>query len=266
MHSTRTLRIVTLLAAVALLGVVVLAPARVAQADANAPRWTAGDFWVYTDTQTGDTLRYDVVGRESATTLLNNVYDAWHIRQTTTSGSASVTVDAWVQESNLAIVKTSVTLLNILWITTYDPPQAQASFPLSMNKQWTVALNVSIKIGNGNPATFATTLSARVDAELDVSVPAGTFHSFSIRSGTGAYAKMYYSDQVGGWSKQETYDSQDRRTGEQVLTSYRYQWNTTILAIIGALIALAAVIVVAFLWKKRKKAVGLPGGPVPPSP
>jgi hypothetical protein len=266
MHSPRPLRIVAALVTVAILGLAILAQAPRARADANAPRWTAGDFWVYTDTQTNQTVRYDVIARESATTLLNVVYDAFHIRLTATSGSISVTTDQWVREGDLGVVRSSVTILNILLVTTYDPPQSQASFPLTMSKSWTVGSNVSIKLGNNNPTTFSSTFSARVDAELDVSVPAGTFHSFSIRSGTGSYTKLYYSDQAGWWSKQETYDSQGRRTGEQVLTQYRYQWNTTFLAIIGAVIAIIALVVIAFLWRKRKKAVGLPGGPVPPSP
>jgi hypothetical protein len=238
MHSPRPLRVVAALMTVAILGLAILAQAPRARADANAPRWT---------------------------TLLNAVYDTFHLRQTTTSGSISVTSDQWVREGDLGVVRSSVTILNVLVVTTYDPPQSQASFPLTTGKSWTVGLNVSIKLGNNNPTTFPSTFSARVDAELDVSVPTGTFHSFSVRSGTGGYQKMYYSDQAGFWSKQESYNSQDVRTREKVLTEYRYQWNTTFLVLLGAIVALIAVVVVAFLWRKRKKAVGLPGGPVPPS-
>ncbi|HTD81587.1 MAG TPA: FeoB-associated Cys-rich membrane protein [Thermoplasmata archaeon] len=268
MASVRALRLIALFTAVVLLGTAVLAPAQSARADAGAPRWTSGDFWLYTDpTDQNSTLRVDVVGREQATTLLGGSYDTFHLRQAISAGSFSITQDLWVRESDLGVVRTSFTAFNTLTITTYDPPQTQANFPLSLNKAWSVTVEGAIKLGNFNPTRFNTTIAASVDAELDVAVPAGTFHSFSIRpAGGGAYTKLYYSDQVGYWSKQEQYNGGGTKTGEMVLSQYKYQWNTTFLAIIGAVIALIAVLVVAYLYRKRKKAVGLPGGPAAPPP
>ena len=235
------------------------------RAAGNEPRWTSGDFWVYSDS--GSSIHTEVVGRENVATLLGNIYDSFHLRESTTSGSVTTTTDLWVRQSDLGVVKTSFTVFGVTSNFTWDPPAAHANFPLFPGKRWSVPLQFSFKIGNGNPVTVSTAFSAEVDAEVDVAVPAGTFRSQSVRENTtGSYTKFYFSEQVGYWAKEERYDNQDQKTGERVLTSYRYQWNTTFLAIIGTVVALIAIAVIAYLWKKRKKAVGLPGGPAPPPP
>src|SRR6266513_1234820 len=236
-------RILAAFVAIAILGVAFIVVPQGARADANAPTWTSGDFWVYTDASNPNhTLRVDVVGRENTRTLLGTTYDSFHTRETESTGSISVTTDKWVRTSDLGVVNSTVTVFNVVSITTFDPPQAQASFPLSAQKSWAVTLNVSIKIGGGQVFTASTSASAQVEGESDVVVPAGTFHSFSIRGlGGGAYAKLYYSDQAGYWSKKETYNAQDQKTSEMDLRSYHYQWTTTFLLIVVGLIALAAI-------------------------
>ncbi|TLZ64715.1 MAG: hypothetical protein E6K13_01615 [Methanobacteriota archaeon] len=266
MPSRRALRLVAVFLAVGLLGVAFAATPGPARADANAPRWSAGDFWIYADSSNPNTtLRIDVVAREPVQTLLSNTYDAFHLRHTTSAGPVSLTTDSWVRDSDLGIVRTSfTTILGITTIFSFDPPQAQASFPLSSLKSWTVSLQVSIKVGGGNVLTVSTSASAQVEGEADIVVPAGTFHSFSIRPlGSGGYTKVYYSEQVGYWSKQESYNAQDQKTGEMVLTGYHYQWNTTFLLIIGLVVALIAVIAVAVLLRMRKRSAGPPGGQPP---
>jgi hypothetical protein len=240
-----------------------------ARAAANGPRWTSGDFWAYNDLDANGnvvaTLRTEVVGRENVATLLGNIYDAFHFRETRTSGSFAFTTDTWVRDADLGLVKISFTIGPFTTNTTFDPPQSHASFPLVVGKSWSLALRRSVQIGNGNTNTVSLTYGARVDNELDVTVPAGTFRSASVNeTTTGSYTKFYFSEQVGWWSKQERYNPPNQKTGETVLTQYRYQWNTTFLAIIGAIVAVIAIVVIAFLYKKRKKAVGLPGGPMPP--
>ena len=235
MRPPPSFRVLAAFVALAILGVAFIVVPQGARADANAPTWTSGDFWVYTDASNPNhTLRVDVVGRENTRTLLGTTYDSFHTRETESTGSIGVTTDKWVRTSDLGVVNSTVTLFNVVSITTFDPPQAQASFPLSAQKSWTVTLNVSIKIGGGQVFSASTSVSAQVEGESDVVVPAGTFHSFSIRAlGGGAYAKLYYSDQAGYWSKKETYNAQDQKTSEMDLSSYRYQWTTTFLLIVG---------------------------------
>ena len=242
-----------------------------ARAAANGPRWTAGDFWAYNDFDANGnlvgTVRSEIVARENVATLLGNVYDSFHFRDSGTNGSFTVTTDSWIRDADLGLVKVSFSAGSFTTSITFDPPQAHASFPLVVGKNWTVQLKISTKIGNGNPFTVDTRFAAQVDNELDVSVPAGTFRCDSVKEiTTSTYTKFYFSEQTGYWTKQERYDAQNRTQGEMVLTSYHYQWNTTFIAIVGTVIALIAVVVVAYLWRKRKKAVGLPGGPAPPAP
>jgi hypothetical protein len=138
-------------------------------------------------------------------------------------------------------------------------------FPLVALKTWAVALNVSIKIGGGGVSTFALTSRAQVDGEADIAVPAGTFHSFIIRGlGGGAYAKLYYSDQAGYWSKRENYNAQDQKTSEMALSSYRYQWTTTFLLIIVGGVLLAAIVIAAYVTMRRRRRRMQPPGTYPP--
>src|SRR3989442_8400706 len=95
MASRRALRLVAVFLAVGLLGVAFAATPGPAKADANAPRWSAGDYWIYADSSNpNSTLRIDVVARESVQTLLSNSYDAFHLRQTASAGSASFATDS----------------------------------------------------------------------------------------------------------------------------------------------------------------------------
>lgn len=263
----RRVRTLAALLTLAILGTVFVVAPEPARADANAPRWTQGDFWLYVNTQNPDhTLRVEVVGRENTRTLLGTVYEAWHIKETDTNGSIGVTTDIWMTDNDLAVVNRSFTFV-VLWITTYEPPQAQARFPLFAQKQWTVAVNASVKIGNGGVNTAGESRSAQVEGEVDVTVPAGTFRSFVIRGlGAGGFTKWYYSDQAGYWSKRENYNAQDQRTQEMALSSHRYQWGTTFLLIIVGLVLLAAIAVVGFVVFRRRRRGASPGAPPPPPP
>src|SRR5438477_640529 len=159
-------RILAAFVAIAILGVAFIVVPQGARADANAPTWTSGDFWVYTDASNPNhTLRVDVVGRENTRTLLGTTYDSFHTRETESTGSISLTTDKWVRTSDLGVVNSTVTVFNVVSITTFDPPQPQASFPLSAQKSWTVTLNVSIKIGGGQVFTASTSASAQVEGE-----------------------------------------------------------------------------------------------------
>jgi hypothetical protein len=251
---------------IAILGTVCVV-AQPARADAGAPRWTSGDFWLYVDASNPNhTRRFEVVARETTRTLRGTLYDAWHVKDTETSGSIAVVTDVWMRDENLGIVNRSVTIFALI-ITTFEPPQPEALFPLSVQKTWSINVNASVKFGNGGVNTALTTVSAQVDGEVDVTVAAGTFHSFVVRSlGGGSYTKFYYSDQAGYYSKRETYNAQDQKTEEMALSSYRYQWSTTFLLIIVGLVLLAAVVIAVVIVRRRRRAKPPEAPPPPPPP
>jgi hypothetical protein len=263
----RRIRTMAALLIVAVLGTVFVVAPQPVRADANAPRWTQGDFWLYVDASNPNhTRRFEVVARETTRTLRGSLYDAWHVRDTNTVGSLGVTTDVWIRDEDLGIVNSSVTI-GVLWIFTYEPPQSEALFPLSAQKSWSINVNASLKIGGGGVNTGLTTVSAEVDGEADITVPAGTFHSYAIRSlGGGTYTKFYYSDQAGYYSKREIYTAQDQKTEEMDLSNYRYQWSTTFLLIIVGLVLLAAVVIAAVVIVRRRRRATPPGAPPPPPP
>ena len=189
MLSPRSLRILAMaLTSAFLIGGFAVVP-QGARADANAPRWSSGDYWVYVDVNNRNhTLRIDAVGQENVQTIRGTTYEAFHFKETDSTGSAALITDSWVRPSDLGLVKTSATIFNVVTVFTFDPPQSQAYFPLSRLKSWTVVMTVSTHFG-GFWGNATATLSFQVDNEIDVTVPAGTFHSFSVRTiGGGAYA------------------------------------------------------------------------------
>ena len=266
MQPSRRARTLAALLIIAILGTVFVAVPQPARADAGAPRWTSGDFWLYVDASNPNhTRRFEVVARETTRTLRGTLYDAWHVKDTETTGSFAVVTDVWMRDENLGIVNRSVTIFALI-ITTYEPPQPEAMFPLSVQKTWSISVNASLKIGNGGVSTALTTVSAQVDGEVDVTVAEGTFHSFVVRSlGGGTYTKFYYSDQAGYYSKRETYNAQDQKTEEMDLSSHRYQWSTTFLLIIVGLVLLAVVAIAGFVIVRRRRR-GAPPVPPPPPP
>jgi hypothetical protein len=274
MFPPRRVRMMAALLVLTIIGTVFVVAPQPARADANAPRWTQGDFWLYVNRgNPNHTIRVEVVARENTRTLLGNVYEAWHVKQTDTNGSIGVTTDLWITD-NLAVVNRSLTIF-VLVITTYEPPQVldfdgqrrmPLVFPLAAQKSWTASVNSSVKIGDGGVNTAVVSTSAQVEGEVDVTVPAGTLRSFVIRGlGAGAYTKLYYSEQAGYWSKQEDYNAQDQKTREMTLSTYRYQWGTTFLLIIVGLVLLAAIAVVGFVVLRRRRGA-TPRAPPPPPP
>ena len=126
MCSRRALRLVAMFLAVGVLGIAFAVAPQGARADANAPRWSAGDFWLYADASNpNSTLRVDVVARENAQTLLGNTYDAFHLRETASGGAVSLMPDSWVRDSDLGIVKISITIWPVhsgpIWTLTLVP-------------------------------------------------------------------------------------------------------------------------------------------------
>jgi len=254
---------VALVLAIALASLVIV-PRPVAAAEQNRPTWTQGDFWVYSRTEgaSTSTIRMEVHER-STVTLALGTYSVWHVTATTTPTGGSATVQhSWVRDSDLGIVKTNFTVLGSEVQVTFDPPLSQAQFPLRVNAQWSLSTTVRVVDTGFN---FNIPYSAIVTAEQSTTVPAGTFSVAVVRSPSTGTARdeNHYSEGAGNSVREESYDGSGNRVAEQQLTSYRYQNPTTILVIV-VVVALAVIVAVALLWRKRRKAVGLPGGPMAP--
>ena len=150
--------------------------ARPVAAAQNHPTWTQGDFWVYTRTagSATSTIRIDVYEKSTLTLPLGS-YDLWHITTTTTdSNGNSAVVHSWVQDSNLGTAKTTINLGGFGTVTvTYDPPLADAVFPLSAGASW--SLSTTLRVVN-TTFTFPIAYTAAVTTEQSTSVIAGSFN------------------------------------------------------------------------------------------
>ncbi len=260
MRSPRILRCAAALVALVLIAMIVVG-APPARAASSAPGWTVGDHWSYVS-NTGEPSTIAVVGRENVV-LAGGTYDTFH---TTWTVSAVVTREEWVRMADLGIAKTVTRPFNIETITTYDPPLTQAAFPVSLGMlAWSGSSEYRINVGSTH-SQGTIRFSGSVASEGDVQVPAGTFHAYAIRNPAPtqiptAYTLSYYSDAVGYWVKQESYDGQDRLLGSLTLTAYSYQTAAIGTALLVVVVILIVVAVLVLLWWKRKQSMGKPGGP-----
>ncbi len=258
MHRSRLFRGVAVLVTF-LLTATIVAQAPAARATANAPSWTVGDHWSYSSS-TGDPVSITVVARESVA-LVGGTYDTFHTTWTT---AATITREEWVRTADIGVAKRLEKPFGVETVWTYDPPQALASFPVYPGKQWSGQSSFRVTVGSTTISTGVSPFSGSVESELDLAVPAGTFHVYVIRwpAGTGtSYTKNYYSDSVGYWVKSESYNAQDRKTGELILTGYGYQSAALTTGLIVGLVVIIVIAVIAFLAWRRKQALGRPGGP-----
>jgi len=148
---------------------------------------------------------------------------------------------------------------------TFDPPLAQAQFPLTVGAQW--SLSTTIRVVNST-FNFNLAYSATVIAENTTTVAAGSFSVAVIQSPatqSGPHTRDHYSEGAGNHARRESYDANGNRVSDQQLTSYRYQSSTVGLLLIGIGIAIAAAIVIAVIVTLRRRRVrGPPPGAYPP--
>ena len=237
----------------------------------NRPTWTQGDFWVYSHTQgsTTSTVRIDV-HEKTTLTLAQGTYSVWHVTTTTTNANGnSVVVHSWVQDSNLGNAKTNISLpiFGVVQVT-FDPPRAEAEFPLTVGATW--SLSTTVRVVN---QTFSLPIaySGVVTAEQTTTVPAGSFTVSVITEPASGppQQKNHYSESTGNHVRRESFASNGSRTTDDQLTSYRYQSGTLGLLLIGIGIAVVAVIAIAVIvTMRRRRARGPPQQPppVPPPP
>jgi len=243
----------------------VLLPRTVAAAQ-NHPTWTQGDFWVYTRTagSARQTIRIDVYERTTLTLALGT-YSVAHVKTTTTdSNGNSAVVDSWVQDSNLGIAKATISFgifgtVNV----TFDPPQAEAVFPLSVGATW--SLSTTLRIVN-TTFSFAVPYSAAVTVEQTTPVAAGSFSVAVITSPASGnpQRKDHYSEGAGNHVQRESYAPNGTRTSNQELTSYRYQSGTLGLLLIIAGGLVLVVVAIALIVALRRRRSRMPPGQYPP--
>lgn len=243
--------------------------ARPVAAAQNRPTWTQGDFWVYTRTEGSatSTIRLDVYERTTLSFALGS-YSVWHITQTTSDSGGSSIVHIWVQDTNLGIAKTNTTVPGFGEVgVTFDPPVAQAVFPLTVGAQWSLSSTMTIV---NTTFSFPFPYSGTVTAEQSTAVAAGSFNVAIVRSpATGPErTENHYSDGAGNSVKEEEYDSSGNRVAMQELTSYRYQAGTFGLLLILVIVALiAATAIAAIVVLRRRRRTGMPPpGMAPPMP
>lgn len=229
-------------------------PARAAQ---NAPSWSTGDQWVWTYSAGGNTYTIiDTVQEQSSLTLTSGTYSVWHVNEslTTASGSSSTTTwhQVWIQVGTLSEAK--ATTPNT--VTTWDPPMAQAVFPLNQNS-WSLSTTRTFTVF-GFTSTTTITYTGAALPETSVTVTAGTFTAAPVRtpaSGTN-YVLSYYSDAVGNFVEAVSYQN-NAPTQTVVLASYKYQsaayglFFIVIGGVLGALV-LAAVVLYAIRHRRPK--------------
>src|SRR5207244_2758144 len=180
-------------------------------------------------------------------------YSVWHITTTTTPSGGSATVqDSWVQDSNLGTAQTNITFLGSTITVKYDPPLAEAVFPLAVNAQW--SLSTTVRFSNST-FTLPFAYGATVIAENTTTVAAGSFSVAVIQrtSSGGGHDRDHYSEGAGNHVRRESYDANGNRVSDQQLTSYRYQSSTLGLLLIGIGIAVVAVIAIAVLVTLRRR-------------
>src|SRR6266508_598789 len=161
--------LVLALAIVLALASIVAVTPRAAAAQ-NRPSWTQGDFWVYARTAGSETstIRLEVI--ESTTlTLTSGTYSVWHVTSTTTDAGGNVTVqNIWIQESNLGLAKANFSTPFGDAQVTFDPPLAQAVFPLSLNAQWSLTTTVRlVDISFSFPLAYSATVIAEHSTTVD---------------------------------------------------------------------------------------------------
>ncbi len=264
--------LVLALAIVLTLASIVAVTPRAAAAQ-NRPSWTQGDFWVYARTagSSTSTIRLDVNERTTLT-LASGTYGVWRVTTTTTDAGGNATFqDSWIDDSNLGVAKANFTIpflgdFNV----TFDPPLVQAVFPLTTNAQW--SLNTTLRLVDIPFPPIPLAYSARVVAEHDTAVVAGTFRAAVIRSpstasSADARTENHYSEGAGNNVKQESYDGSGNRVAEQELTAYRYQSGLVgLLLIIGGVVVLAAIAIAVLAVMRRRKMAPPPGQYPPPPP
>ena len=273
---------VGMLVAISLLGVL-LTSAPGAQAKANRPTWTVGDYWAYAlagsvGGGSSGTMKYEVLGTESMD--VGAPFDAYRSRlwMNITSGSVTLSYlgDIWNRVSDLAVAKLVVSGTTNQFqfgITIVYSPPGEIQWPLTDGKQWTTTTTVTTtaEITGQQPMTTSQTTTSQylVSPAQDTTVTAGTFSTMPVRTTQGpAYSMAYWAPAAGNTVRETTHDSNGVEQSSMTLTSYRYQGPAPsaapgVPAFMVAIIALVVISIVAVVIATRPRK---PEMPAPISP
>lgn len=264
-------KVLVVLLALALLGVVSLGVTGNAAATQNAPTWSTGNQWVYSSANGATTLTM-TVKEQTSLTLGSTTYTVWHVAATTTSTSGgtsiSVTLDQYYTTDGLKIAKTNGTLPIVGTITsTYNAPYPLAVFPLNAGNSWSgSSQETTVSIFGTSTSTY--NWNGTVAGEQPVTVPAGTFTAAMVwsKAGGSPLSVYFYSEQVGWAVRIDSYSGgpAPHYTSSMNLTSYSYSPGflgiSSVVWIVLLVIALIIIVGAVLLLRRRPRA------PYPPRP
>lgn len=251
-----------------------------AKAQGSAPTWSIGDYWEYSGSVDISGTIYSVIVRlqvkEKLTLAIDtSEYESFNCTVTiaVSSGGTSFTLTSYIylRTSNLAMVKTYQSFMGFTTVDTYDPPQETFQFPLSNGQTWSSTSTRNTTLGGGHGTTTVTN-DFSVSGPTSVTVPAGTFNTFTVTEtprGGGSPGRIYYSDSIGYAAKLNgSVMGLSMTLGMDLdLKSFNYQ-NASMgsLLIILMIVIVLVVIIVAVLFavmrsRQRRRGVYVP----PPS-
>lgn len=259
-------KVLVVLLALTLLGAVSLGVTGNAAATQNAPVWSTGNEWVYSQTSgtTTSTLTL-TVKEQTSLTIGSTTYTVWHVAETATTSSGgssfSLTLDQYYTTDGLKLAKQNGTLPFLgAYSSTYDAPYPIAVFPLNPGGTW---IGTSQELTQSAVGTSTTTYNwnGTVLGEGSVTVPAGTFTASTVWSkaiGSSNPAVYYYSEQVGWAVRIDTYSGAGQYRGSMNLTSYNYSPGflgiSNVVWIILLVIALIIIVGAVLLLRRRPRA------------
>ncbi len=251
---------------------VILAP--VAKAQGNSPTWSIGDYWEYSGSVDISGAMYSVIVRlqvadKFTLAIDTSEYESFNCTVTiaVSSGGTSFTLTSYIylKTSNLAMVKTYQSFMGFTTVDTYNPPQETFQFPLSNGQTWSSTSTRNTTSG-GSHVTSTLTNDFSVSGPTSVTVPAGTFNTFTVTQtprGGGSPGRIYYSDSIGYAAKLNgSVMGLSLTMGMDLdLKSFKYQ-NASMgsLLIILMIVIVLVVVIVAVLFavmrsRQRRKGV-----------
>ena len=240
-------------------------------------------------------LRYEVLGLESVTIEGSN-YQAFHtkvsINATTGSVAFNVPGEAWFRESDLAVIKLTLTITFqapgqtlITTTTVTNSPPADLRWPLTSGERWSVNswLKVTIET-TGQPPIMSfqmETVDLLVEPSENLTVPAGSFAVTPVRQDLpiAAYSIAYWSGTAGNTVEEKSYGN-NTEIGSMELASYRYAaaasspsgFTALLFGPMGLLVgvvAIAVAVVAVMLIRRSRRRPPMPSpmpAPLPSTP
>lgn len=174
------------------------------KAEAELPKWSVGDKWVYETYYYGLTLETKTEIINITTINVNDTNYEVYVAHSTSSAPWTASIsDKYVLTENMATVKT-VTIWGYAenkteTMTTYQPPKKDFDFPLSVGKNWTTTYTYfqnSESLGNFTKTEIK---YYNVTGIETITVKAGTFECYVIEDTDKygvVYTKTWYSPKV----------------------------------------------------------------------